>query len=678
MKRWLQFVISLVVGGLVLRAVLRQFDFSQMSVALRQARFGLLALGLGLMILAYLVRGARWRIWESSLSYWDSLRLILIGFMGNNVFPARLGEILRAHCASAKTRSDLGRTAALASIAAERILDGLVLAVFGIIGMALVPVEHRLRLSLFLVSLAFAIAGLMLVLSIHWHEQIRRWIDAANRRFPGHVTAFVQRKSSHFLNGLLPLGAWSRMLAAIAVTAVIWAIETVFYYCVGLAVWNGMSFRIALLLLVAANFASLIPLTIGGIGTIEAVALSFLVSAGVPRYPALAMILLQHADQYFFTTLTGGIFYFAGGFYHLPLRRGSGDADADPAGPAGNDSSGGTSSPGESSPGTSSPGTSSQSTSSPSMFSKSTPGSASSPAPGTPAKSSTGIPFEVLEHTRSRLSQLGEVVELKPAARAETRLSIVIPAFNEQARLPRTVLETIRWCTTHNLDFELILADDGSRDATLALARLFEENDARVRALACPHMGKGAAVRMGMLNARGESVLFMDADGATPLAEIPKLLAAVEGGYDVAIGSRVMQSPGEVEVKTPIHRKIIGRVFAFFVNLFAIEGIGDTQCGFKMFRREAAQSIFSRQKTAGFAFDVEVLFLARRTSLSIAEIPVNWVAQPGSKVNLMTDSLRMLWDISHIRWLHRKAEPRRMVAASGLQSEPEGIRRSSV
>jgi dolichyl-phosphate beta-glucosyltransferase len=114
-----------------------------------------------------------------------------------------------------------------------------------------------------------------------------------------------------------------------------------------------------------------------------------------------------------------------------------------------------------------------------------------------------------------------------------------------------------------------------------------------------------------------------------------------------------VQRPGEVEVKARFHRWLIGRIFAFFVNLFAIEGIGDTQCGFKMFRREAALAIFSRQKTVGFAFDVEILFIARRMSLSIGEIPVNWVAQAGSKVNLVTDSIRMLWDISHIRWLHR-------------------------
>src|SRR5208282_6165074 len=131
---------------------------------------------------------------------------------------------------------------------------------------------------------------------------------------------------------------------------------------------------------------------------------------------------------------------------------------------------------------------------------------------------------------------------------------------------------------------------------------------------------------------------------------------ALELGRDVAIGSRVVQCPGEVEVKTSFLRWFVGRCFAFFVNLFAIEGIADTQCGFKMFRRQAAAEIFSRQKIAGFAFDVEILFIARRLSLSIAEIPVNWAAQPGSKVNLVVDSIRMLWDISHLRWLHRKFE----------------------
>jgi dolichyl-phosphate beta-glucosyltransferase len=272
---------------------------------------------------------------------------------------------------------------------------------------------------------------------------------------------------------------------------------------------------------------------------------------------------------------------------------------------------------------------------------------------GSSPGSGSATPSLVIEETRQNLGHLREQVELKPVPRCDIYLSIVIPAYNEQARLPRTVLETIQWCTTKKLDFELIIADDGSRDETLALARLFEDSDSRIRVISCPHMGKGSAVRLGVLNAKGRYVLFMDADGATPQTEIPKLLDSLEEGFDVAIGSRVIQRPGEVDVKTSFYRRFIGRVFAFFVGRFAIEGINDTQCGFKMFRREAALEIFSRQKIAGFAFDVEILFIARRLSLTVAEIPVNWVAQPGSKVNLVTDSIKMFADICIIRWLHR-------------------------
>ena len=262
-------------------------------------------------------------------------------------------------------------------------------------------------------------------------------------------------------------------------------------------------------------------------------------------------------------------------------------------------------------------------------------------------------PTAVLDETLAYLNQFEPVDGLKPTLHEQVKVSIVIPAYNEQARLPQTVMRTLRYCAEQELDFELIIADDGSSDETLALARQFERQDVRIRALACPHMGKGSAVRLGMLNARGELVLFMDADGATPLHEIATLAAALDAGSDVAVGSRVIPQSAQVEVRTSLHRRLIGRTFAFFVNLFAVQGIADTQCGFKMFRRDAALQIFSLQKLAGFAFDVEVLFIARRLSLTIVEIPVNWVAQPGSKVNLVTDSMKMLWDISLIRWTHR-------------------------
>lgn len=595
-KRFVEVGTSLILSGLVFEALFRRFDMRQTVAAVRQSHPRLLLLGIALTVTSYLVRAGRWQIWERSLTYWNSFRLILIGFMGNNILPARLGEILRAHCSAAKTDSDRGRTAALASIGAERILDGLILAVFGLFAIALVPVDRRLMWALFLVSLGFAGLTSGLVLGIRWHERIRAVIASANRKFPGHMTSFAREKTIQVLDGLLPLGTLPRMLGAIGSSVLIWSIEMGSYYLVGRSVWDGMTLPVALLFLVVVNFASLVPLTMGSIGTIEVAAPVFLISAGISPHVALAMVLLEHGVQYLFTTIAGGIFYLAGGFYRISLTQ---------------------------------------------------------PNAVRVSQSPVKAPSPVVEEVRSNLGELGKSIELKPKTASHPKLSIVIPAYNEQARLPKTVLETLVWCTARDLDFELIIADDGSRDETLSLARLFEHSDMRIRSLACPHMGKGSTVRMGILNAKGSFILFMDADGATPLHEIPKLMTAIENGNDVAIGSRVLQSPGEVEVKASFHRHVIGRVFAFFVNLLACEGVGDTQCGFKMFRRDAAVAIFSRLKTVGFAFDVEALFLAKKLNFSIAEVPVNWVAQGGSKVDLITDSVRMLWDISRIRWLHR-------------------------
>jgi dolichyl-phosphate beta-glucosyltransferase len=609
MKSSIKATVSILIAGILLYAALSRFGLSQTMAAIKAARPQLLLLGTVLMVLSYFFRAARWPIWERSLTYWNSFRLILIGFMGNNLLPARLGEILRAHCTSAKTRQDRGRTTALASIAAERILDGAMLAILALAGIATVSIDKQLRTGLLVVSFLFVALSLILVFGISLHERLRSIISAVSSRFPGHLPAYAREKAIQFVDGLLALRTPKTLLQAVFATALVWALETASYFCFGSAVWPAMTLNIALIFVVIVNFASLVPLTMGGIGSIEAVAPLFLVSSGAPTYPvALAMVLLQHGAQFVFTTITGATLYVTGRFYRISLTQPKGTANAlRPISP-----------------------------------------------------SST-----VVDDTRSILGDVSSTLELKPPARAEVDLSIVIPAYNEQSRLPRTVLETIRWCTRHKINFELIISDDGSRDQTLALGRLFEQSDVRVRTLACPHMGKGSAVRFGVLNARGRKVLFMDADGATPLDEIPKLSAALEQGQDVAIGSRVQQNPGEVEVKTSLHRRLIGRCFAFFVNVFAFGGIADTQCGFKIFRREAALAIFPRQKTAGFAFDVEILFIARRLSLSIIEVPVNWVAQPGSKVNLVTDSLKMLWDICRIHWLHRRFDGNISIAPEG-------------
>jgi dolichyl-phosphate beta-glucosyltransferase len=241
-----------------------------------------------------------------------------------------------------------------------------------------------------------------------------------------------------------------------------------------------------------------------------------------------------------------------------------------------------------------------------------------------------------------------------PSTKKYPELSVVIPSFNEASRLPATILKAIRWCESNVNSYEVVLVDDGSVDETLNMARALSEYDENVRVIACPHAGKGAAVQMGMLNAAGKWILFMDADGATPLDEIGKLMAKLDEGYAVAIGSRAVSSHGSesVEVKTSLHRKLIGRAFARIVKLFAVKGIADTQCGFKMFRQDVARKLFRAQKINGFAFDVEILYLAQKLGFAIAEVPVNWVNQPGSKVNLILDSVQMLRDVLKVRLLH--------------------------
>lgn len=234
----------------------------------------------------------------------------------------------------------------------------------------------------------------------------------------------------------------------------------------------------------------------------------------------------------------------------------------------------------------------------------------------------------------------------------ETTLSIIIPAYNEESRLRKTVLEMRQWTLRSSMKVELLIVDDGSIDQTLTVAKRLAEQWQSVQVLSCPHAGKGAAVRAGMLAAKGHYVLFMDADGATRLTEISKLMAVLDEGYDIAIGSRVSTIP-EVIVRTSLARKSIGRTFAVLVNLLIIRGIQDTQCGFKMFRHEVVKPIFSRQTLSGFAFDVELLFIAKKLGFRLKEVPVSWEAQPGSKVNVVIDSFKMLCDIIRIRWIHR-------------------------
>lgn len=323
MRRIVEFAVSLALAVLILYALFRHFDLRRTAESLRKARLGPLIIAIPLMMAADLLRGWRWRIWQRSLSFWHSVQVIQIGFMGNNILPGRLGEVLRAHCASAKAHDNWGRTAALGSIVAERILDGLVLGAFGLVALRFVHLDHRLEWGLFLPSLAFAGFATGLVLSVRHQEWIRRLIVGVNHKFPGRLTAFARDKAGQLLDGIIPLGTLPRILAAITSTAAMWCFEGGLCYVVGLALWRDMSLHTALLFLVVVNFATLVPITMGGIGTIEAAGPLYLVSSGVYPPLALAMVLLQHTGRYLFNTIAGAVFYLGGGFHGHFTDRGS-------------------------------------------------------------------------------------------------------------------------------------------------------------------------------------------------------------------------------------------------------------------------------------------------------------------------------------------------------------------
>jgi dolichyl-phosphate beta-glucosyltransferase len=233
--------------------------------------------------------------------------------------------------------------------------------------------------------------------------------------------------------------------------------------------------------------------------------------------------------------------------------------------------------------------------------------------------------------------------------KAHPDLSIVIPAYNEEARLGPTLEAYLAYCHRTARRVEVIVVDDGSLDRTSAVVNSSAALHPEVRLIRlAENQGKGQAVRSGVVNARGKCVLFADADGATPLSELERLEAALEAGADVAIGSRALHDEG-VRIRARLYRRVIGRIFHGLVELLTVPRVKDTQCGFKLFRGPVAHDLFSRMRIRGFSFDVEVLMMAQRRGYSIAEVPVNWTHQPGSKVNLVVDSARMLRDLFIIR-----------------------------
>jgi dolichyl-phosphate beta-glucosyltransferase len=233
---------------------------------------------------------------------------------------------------------------------------------------------------------------------------------------------------------------------------------------------------------------------------------------------------------------------------------------------------------------------------------------------------------------------------------ADCELSVVIPAFNEAGRIEETLASLCDALPGMASTWEIRLVDDGSTDDTVRRVEAVAARKPRVVVQREPHRGKGGAVRAGMLAAAGRLRFMCDADLSMPAAELARFMALVPARCDVAIASRELS--GARRIGEPPHRHLMGRAFNALVRWLAVPGIADTQCGFKMFSREAALSIFPRVTTDGWAFDIEALVIARESGLRVIEVPVEWHYREQSRVSVLADPVRMTGELWRI---HRRA-----------------------
>jgi dolichyl-phosphate beta-glucosyltransferase len=260
----------------------------------------------------------------------------------------------------------------------------------------------------------------------------------------------------------------------------------------------------------------------------------------------------------------------------------------------------------------------------------------------------------------------------------EPHYSVVIPAYNEGARLGATLEKVLAYVHAQGWDAEVIVVNDGSRDNTADIVRGFAAKDAALRLVENPgNRGKGYSVRHGMLNARGRIVLFSDADLSSPIEEAPKLFQALDAGADIAIGSRWLRAETQTQ-RQPLHRQVFGRIFNLILRLTLGLKFKDTQCGFKAFRQAAVQAIFPLQKIERWGFDPEILFLARKFNFKVQEVPVAWGHSGGTRINPLVDGSRMIMEMLRIRWYDLtgkydlEAAPGQAAKAMPQQRGPQG------
>jgi dolichyl-phosphate beta-glucosyltransferase len=225
-------------------------------------------------------------------------------------------------------------------------------------------------------------------------------------------------------------------------------------------------------------------------------------------------------------------------------------------------------------------------------------------------------------------------------------LSIVIPAHNEEHRLPRTLEQVFAFLAQQDYAAEVLVVENGSTDRTLQLAQDYARLHNTLRVIREEGRGKGLAVRRGMLEARGEYRFMCDADLSMPVEEINKFFPAASAAFDIAIASR--EAPGATRYNEPRYRHLGGRFINLIIRWLILPGLQDTQCGFKCFRAPVAEDLFRRQTLMGWSFDIELLFIARRRGYRVIEIPIDWYYQAESKVNALSDALQMIRDIFRI------------------------------
>jgi glycosyltransferase involved in cell wall biosynthesis len=245
----------------------------------------------------------------------------------------------------------------------------------------------------------------------------------------------------------------------------------------------------------------------------------------------------------------------------------------------------------------------------------------------------------------------------------------VIPAYNEGMRLGASLEKVLAYVQAKGWNAEVVVVNDGSRDNTAEIVGAFAEKDPTIRLLENPgNHGKGYSVRNGMLHAQGDLLIFSDADLSSPIEESSKLLKAIEEGADIAIGSRWLRTETQIQ-RQPLHRQLFGRIFNLLMRLTLGLPFKDTQCGFKAFKRSAAQAIFPLQRIERWGFDPEILFLARKLGFKVQEVPVLWGHSGGTRIHPLVDGFRMFTEMLRIRWYSLSGKYHESAPAAAQQAK---------